>query len=177
MLPPAQSPQHAGTHLQQWSMEQAPDTGSRPPTPAFGELPQGPRRDKSGGGSLTRAAEAAREPRHSARQGRPAGAARAQRSKRCWLPTRRHWEQKRRVRVGAGGERSSESASKWQSFRAQRPESRSKLRTRTHALWFVCHLYSATGNGPASFGHAHLPSSRGRVSRESERNRAARGST
>lgn len=101
---PRPTPPHAGTPLQQWSMEQAPNTGSRPRDPRLrGVTPRGRAGTKAWGGLTHPRSEGSpgAEAQRSAGSSR-GRAARAQRSKRCWLPTRRHWEQERRVRVGAG---------------------------------------------------------------------------
>lgn len=109
-LPPNSS-QHAGTHLQQWSMEQAPDTGSRSPDPRLRGVTPRAAPGQSVGRAHSPAQRGSPGAGHSARRGRPAGAQRGlQRSSAAWLPTRRHWEQKRRVR--AGSERSAKAQSK-----------------------------------------------------------------
>ena len=80
--PPYASPRRTPRRTQEppsnsgaWS--KLPIQGPDPATPALEEwLPGAAPGQKRGAGSLTRAAKAAREPRHSARQGRPAGAQR-----------------------------------------------------------------------------------------------------
>lgn len=148
-----------------WS--KLPIQGPDPATPAFGELlPGAAPGQKRGAGSLTRAAKAAREPRHSARQGRPAGAQRglsAQSAAGC----QPGGTGSRRGASGSGQGRAVQRKREQvaEPLRAQCSESRSKLRTRTHTRWFACHLHSALGMDLRSFGHTHLPSSRGREPR------------
>lgn len=108
---------------------------------------------KRGAGSLTRAVQAAREPRHGARRGRPGGgrAARAQRSLRRRLPSGRRGEPARRVPGGAG-----RASGRARSHRAGgRAAESAALRAATqtagsgaHAL--ICMSFaSRSGNGPA----------------------------
>lgn len=145
-----------------WS--KLPIQGPDPRPPPSGSYSQGPRAGTKAWGGLThpRSGQPGAEAQRSAGSSRRR-AARAQRSKRCWLPTRRHWEQKRRVRVGAGVRGPAKARA---SGRApQSPALRVPVQTadsRTHARWFACHLHSALGMDLRSFGHAHLPSSRGR---------------